>query len=56
MELAGVHGHYSDETTEHELSFGDYTPDRFAWLLRNVMPVPKPVLARGSLGLWEWQP
>lgn len=33
---------------------GDFTPGRFAWLLADVQPLPVPVPARGSLGLWEW--
>jgi hypothetical protein len=37
-----------------ELSFGDYTPDRYAWILGNIQPLPEPIPAKGSLGLWEW--
>jgi hypothetical protein len=36
-----------------ECDFGDYTPGRFAWLLSDVQELPKPVPARGALGLWE---
>lgn len=39
-----------------ELSFGDYAPGRFAWILKDIEPLPHPVPARGSLGLWEWIP
>lgn len=39
-----------------ELAFGDYTPGRFAWILEDIEPLPKPVPARGSLGLWDWVP
>ncbi len=39
-----------------ELSFGDYTPGRFAWLLEDIELLPRPVPARGSLGLWDWTP
>jgi hypothetical protein len=56
-ELAGVKGHYSDITTEHEALFGDYsTPGRFGWVLEGVEALPAPVPARGALGLWTWQP
>jgi len=41
---------------EPELSFGDYTPGRFAWNLWNVRMLPEPVPAKGRLGLWEWTP
>jgi activating signal cointegrator 1 len=40
---------------EPELSFGDYTPGRFAWILANIKPLPDPVEAKGMLGLWEWE-
>lgn len=52
---------YLDETIqpftipeEPERSFGDYTPGRYAWILANVQPLPRPIPAKGSLGLWEW--
>lgn len=41
---------------EPERSFGDYTPGRYAWVLREIVRLPKPIPARGSLGLWEWTP
>ena len=39
---------------EPEYSFGDYTPGRFAWVLRDVCRLPNPEPAKGRLGLWEW--
>ncbi len=42
--------------TDAELAFGDYTPGRYGWRFSNVAPLPQPLPARGSLGLWEWQP
>jgi activating signal cointegrator 1 len=41
---------------EPERSFGDYTPGRFAWLIRDVRGLPEPVAAKGALGLWNWEP
>lgn len=38
-----------------EQNFGDYGPGRFAWLFDNPQLLPKPIPAKGSLGLWEWQ-
>jgi hypothetical protein len=38
-----------------EYTFGDYTPNRWAWLLADVQPLDTPVFCNGSLGLWEWQ-
>lgn len=53
--LAGVPGHVADiQPNEHEASFGDYTPGRYAWLLDRVVKLPEPIPARGSLGLWNW--
>jgi hypothetical protein len=37
---------------EPELSFGDYTPGRFALILADVHPVD-PVKCKGMLGLWD---
>ncbi len=39
---------------EPELSFGIYTPGRYAWVLEDVYMVDRPIPARGRLGLWEW--
>lgn len=38
---------------EPELSFGDYTPGRYAWVLRDGMRLAEPVPCRGALGLWK---
>jgi len=37
---------------EHERSFGDYSPGRFAWVLRDVVPVLSAPIS-GRLGLWD---
>lgn len=39
---------------DQERAFGDFTPGRYAWLLANVQPLPKPVPARGALSLRDW--
>ena len=36
--------------TEPERSFGDYSPGRWAWLLTDITPLAKPVLATGASG------
>jgi len=38
-----------------ERAFGDYTPGLYAWVFQDVVPLWKPVPARGALGLWEWR-
>jgi len=37
-----------------ELRFGDFTPGRYGWLLRDVQRLPEPIPARGELGIWTW--
>jgi hypothetical protein len=39
-----------------ERAFGDYSPNRYAWRLERPQPLPEPILARGALGLWTYQP
>lgn len=41
---------------EPELSFGDYTPGRFAWVLEDVIMLPEPIPAIGHQRLWNWEP
>lgn len=37
-----------------ELGFGDFTPGRFAWILKDIKRLDEPAIAKGALGLWEW--
>ncbi len=39
-----------------ERVFGNYAPGRYAWLFSRVYRLTTPIAARGSLGLWKWQP
>jgi hypothetical protein len=39
----------------NELAFGDYAPGRNALLLGDVKHLPEPILAKGKLGLWNWE-
>ncbi len=36
-----------------EKGFGDYSPGRFGWLLRDVRPLVIPLETRGYQGLWD---
>ncbi len=38
---------------EHELVFGDWRPERYAWEIANVRRLPSPLPYRGQLGLWN---
>lgn len=37
-----------------ERACGDFTPGRFAWLIKDIEPVDPPILARGRQRLWKW--
>lgn len=41
---------------EPELSFGDYTPGRFAWMLEDIKMLKSPIPAKGHQSLWNWEP
>lgn len=43
------------EMTPQEITFGDYSPGRFGWVLTDVVRLPSPIPAKGSLGLWDWR-
>lgn len=38
-----------------ELAFGDYSPNRFGWLLSDPVMFDKPIPAKGQLGIWNWE-
>ena len=39
-----------------QLPFGDFSPGRFVWLLKNARPFAAPMPAKGAQQLWEWNP
>lgn len=39
--------------TDQERAFGDYSPNRYAWLLADIRRLPTPIPYRGALGLWR---
>ena len=41
---------------EQEGAFGWYGPGRFAWILKEPLPLAKPAVVRGGRGLWNWSP
>lgn len=41
--------------TSDERAFGSYGDGRYAWVFSNVRAI-EPIPARGSLGLWDWEP
>lgn len=54
----GVLSYANDETlnklTMEEKAFGDYSPGRFAWILKEPVCFKNLVSARGSLSLWNF--
>lgn len=44
------------QVSEQERSFGNYAPGRYAWRFSTIYRLDVPIVARGSLSLWQWQP
>ena len=40
--------------SERERLLGDYSPGRFAWVLKNPVAFSMPVPAKGKQGWWNW--
>ena len=43
-----------DGLSVQEISFGDYTIGRFAWILEDIHQLKIPVKAKGMQRLWNW--
>lgn len=41
--------------TERERLLGDYSPGRWAWVLKNPVMFDTPIPARGKQGWWNWE-
>ena len=46
---------FVDIVNHPELDFGEYAVGRYAWILKNVKQLDKPIPAKGALSLWEWE-
>ena len=44
-----------DSLTERERALGDYSPGRWAWVLKNPVMFDTPIPARGKQGWWNWE-
>jgi len=42
------------DITPQEIAFGDYSPNRFGWILENPVVFDKPIPAKGKLGIWNY--
>lgn len=45
---------FAQSLSRQEIAFGDFTPGRYAWILRNVVALPEPVICPGHQRLWYW--
>lgn len=41
--------------TDRERALGDYSPGRWAWVLKNPVMFDAPIPARGKQGWWKWE-
>lgn len=41
--------------TVQERALGDYSPGRWAWVLKNPIMFDTPIPARGKQGWWNWE-
>ena len=44
-----------DQCPPDEFWFGDFSVDRYAWMLSDVVMLPEPIRCRGAIGLWDWE-
>ena len=44
-----------DGHTEREKALGDYSPGRWAWVLKNPVMFDTPIPTRGKQGWWNWE-
>lgn len=40
--------------TDQELAFGDYSPNRYGWLLSDPVQFANPIPAKGKLSIWDY--
>lgn len=50
IKSASLNWYYSDL----DRRCGDFTPGRYAWILKDIRPLHRPIPARGRQGLWTW--
>lgn len=45
---------YRHKLSDHEITVGNYSPDRYAWKLENLRVLTKPISVGGHQQLWNW--
>lgn len=58
VDLVAIFGtkNIAHQLSVQERAFGNYQPGRFAWQLKNLIRISKPVPMRGRQGLWTPAP
>lgn len=41
---------------KYEMEFGNYLPDRYGWLLSDIVKFDQPIPAKGKLSIWNYEP
>jgi activating signal cointegrator 1 len=56
FEITNINDNESfEKAVSKELAFGDYSPNRYGWLLSNPIISDTPIPAKGMLGLFEYK-
>lgn len=55
IEEKKLEGNTLNQLTLEELAFGDFSVGRYAWLLSDAVQIDKPIPAKGSLRLWDFE-
>jgi hypothetical protein len=50
------HPKYADRLTAEERAFGDYRPQRWAWVFADIRLLDRPLRCRGARALWDVDP
>lgn len=43
-----------ENVSDQERAFGDYSNNRWAWILRDIKPLPETDPCKGAQSLWQW--
>lgn len=44
-----------NHVSQRELTYGDWSPGRYAWRLENIRPLPEPIPLKGMQGFFYWK-
>lgn len=52
----GLQSSWTQDLSDQERAFGDYSPKRYGWLLGDIQALSTPIPCRGALSLWDVPP